>query len=169
MENTISDPEKFHHLMDVIKHFDTAMLATRRADGSIHSRPLAIAEVEDEGTLRFATRNDSPKVAEATADWHVNVTMQQASRFVSVTGLATLESDRALIDRLWSESWKVWFPMGKTDPSLSILTVRPTEAEYWDGSGIQGLKYLFDAARAFVTGQTPGRDHDERQNARVKL
>ncbi len=33
------------HLYDLLKDFDTAMLVTQSADGHMHSRPMAIAEL----------------------------------------------------------------------------------------------------------------------------
>jgi general stress protein 26 len=89
--------------------------------------------------------------------------------FVSVTGTARLVDDRALVDRLWSDTWKVWFPRGKDDPSLRILVVDATEAAYWDDTGIEGLHTIFESAEAYVTGTRPDSDNDQRHTAHVKL
>ncbi len=169
MATIISDSEKREQLNRLIKDFDTAMLVTRTASGALHSRPLAIADKGEDGRLCFATAVESGKVQELAADAHVNVSMQEKRRFVSVTGMARLVDDRALVDQLWSDTWKVWFPKGKDDPSLRILVVEPTEATYWDGGGIEGLRYLFDSARAYLTGTRPDSDNDERHTAHVKL
>jgi general stress protein 26 len=150
--------------------FSTAMLVTRTEDGGLRSRPLSVVhDKDDPDTLYFATAIDSPKVSEIEADPRVNVSMQDGRRFVSITGTARLVQDRALIDKLWSEPWKVWFPQGKEDPSLYILIVSPSEAAYWDGAGLAGVTYLFDMVRAYVTGTKPSSDDDERHVARVKL
>jgi hypothetical protein len=45
------------------------------------------------------------------------------------------------------------------------MVFHPDEAELWDVSGTRGLKFLFDAARALLTGSTP--DHDREQHTRV--
>jgi general stress protein 26 len=169
MSTTISESEKRQRLKKLISDFDTAMLVTRTADGGLRSRPLAIADNREDGALYFSTAIESSKVQELEADPHVNVTMQDKRRFVSVTGTARVVRDHALIERLWSEAWKIWFPQGKDDPSLRILIVEPTEAAYWDASGIQGLKYLFESAKAYVTGTRPDSDDDQQHTAHVKL
>jgi general stress protein 26 len=165
----ITDAEKRDHLKKLLGDFDTAMLVTRSADGGMRARPLAIADKRDDGTLYFATSAGSPKVDEIDADAHVNVTMQDGRRFVSLSGVARLVRDRGLVERLWSEGWKVWFPQGKDDPSLRLLVVEPTEAAYWDNSGLHGLKYMFEAAKAYVSGTLPSSDADETHTARVKM
>jgi general stress protein 26 len=169
MSIEISESEKRQRLKKLLSDFGTAMLTTRTADGGLRSRPLAIAGHQNDGALYFSTAIESSKVRELEADSHVNVTMQDKLRFVSVTGTARVVEDRALVERLWSETWKVWFPEGKDDPSLRILIVEPTEAAYWDGSGVEGLKYFFESAKAYLTGTHPASDDDQRHTARVKL
>lgn len=173
MSTTLSESEKRQRLRNLIAEFDTAMLVTRTEDGGLRSRPLAIAHrdgaQEDDQALYFSTAIESPKVQELLADPRVNVSMQDKRRFVSVTGVARVVKDRLLVDKLWSDAWKVWFPKGKDDPSLRIVVVEPSEAAYWDASGVEGVKYLFEMARAYVTGTKADSDNDERHVARVKL
>ncbi len=33
--------------------------------------------------------------------------------------------------------------------------MRPEEGEFWDNEGFNKIKYLFESAKAYVTGQTP--------------
>jgi general stress protein 26 len=167
---TLTDSEKRERLKKLMAGFDTAMLVTHTEGGGLRSRPLSIAHNDDDpGQLYFSTAIDSPKVRELEADPRVNVCMQNKRQFVSVTGVARLAKDRALIDKLWSEAWRIWFPKGKDDPSLRIVIVSPSEAAYWDASGLEGVTYMFDMAKAYVMGTKPGSDDDERHVARVKL
>jgi len=167
---TLTDSEKRERLKELMGDFDTAMLVTHTEDGGLRSRPLSIVHnKDDQDRLYFSTAIDSPKVRELEADPRVHVCMQHKWRFVSMTGVARVVKDRALIDKLWSEAWKVWFPKGKDDPSLCILIVEPTEAAYWDASGIEGVTYLFEMAKAYMTGTKAVSDDDERHVARVKL
>lgn len=164
--STDTDPRE--HLFDLIRDFDDAMLVTCTAYGHLRARPMALAKpVDADGHLYFATAVDSPKVQELEHDARVAVVLQGKARFVSVSGHARVVNDRALIERLWSEAWKVWFPAGKDDPRLCLLAVEPEEAEYWDQAGARGLRYLFRAARAYVTHETP--QSDTEQNAKVRL
>ncbi len=155
------------HVLAVMKEFDTAMLLTRTPEGNLRARPMAVADVRDDGRVYISTAIDSPKVHEIEADPDVAITMQGKTRFLSLSGRARVVQDRALIDSLWKEAWKVWFPGGKDDPALCLLEVDPVEAEYWDNAGTKGLKYLFEAARAYVKGEKPATTSD--QNAKVRL
>jgi general stress protein 26 len=169
MAERLSESEKKERLAGLLKEFDTAMLVTRTVSGELRSRPLAITENRGDGMLYFATAVESEKVHELVADSHVNVTLQAKHRFISISGHARISHERALIDALWSDSWKIWFPKGKSDPSLRLIVVEPSEAQYWDAEGWEGLKYLFEAAKAVVTGVRPDSDSDERHTAKVRL
>jgi general stress protein 26 len=167
---TLTDSEKRERLKELVGDFDTAMLVTRTEDGALRSRPLSIVHnKDDQERLYFSTAIDSPKVSELEADPRVHVCMQDKRRFASMTGVARVVKDRTLIDKLWSEAWRIWFPKGKDDPSLCILIVEPSEAAYWDASGLEGVTYLFEMAKAYVTHTKPDSDQDERHVARVKL
>ena len=50
---------------------------------------------------------------------------------------------------------KVWFPEGADDPSLCLIQLRPSHAEFWDMQSTKGLRYVFEAAKSFVSGATP--------------
>jgi general stress protein 26 len=156
------------HLAELVKDFRTAMLVTCNEAHEMHARPLTIAEAHDDSTLYFPTGADSGKVAAVEAMPHVNVTMQEGSKFVSLAGMARISQDRALIERLWSDTWKLWFPDGKDDPNIAIVIVEPHSAEYWDNSGTKGIRYMFSAAKAALSSEQPTRaEHD--QHAKVNL
>ena len=158
---------KQERLYDVIKDFDNAMLVTTAASGRDHARPMHIAEIREDGDIFFATSMDSPKITEISVNPEVVVTFQSSRQFAAVYGRAELVRDRNLIDHLWSEAWKVWFPEGKADPTLCLIRVDGREGEYWDNAGMQGIKYAFQAAKAYMQGRTP--TQDEKQTAKVRL
>jgi len=70
-------------------------------------------------------------------------------------------------ERLWQESFKVWFPKGKTDPQIVLIAVSTVDAEYWDNSGVNGVSYLAKSAKAYLSGTTP--DISEEQHGRVVM
>ena len=154
------------HLYDLIKDFKTAMLVTH-VDGVCHGRPMAVAEIRSGADALFATSISSPKIAEIEANPLVLLTMQSASEFACINGTASVVRDRAEIDRLWSDTWRAWFPKGKEDPSLCLLKVTASDGEYWDNSGAEGLKFLFEGAKALVQGRK--QEFDQSQHAKVKL
>jgi hypothetical protein len=48
-----------------------------------------------------------------------------------------------------------------------LLRVKARSGEYWDGSGLQGLKYLLERMKAVLQKRTP--DADAKQHAKVRL
>ncbi|WP_367651803.1 pyridoxamine 5'-phosphate oxidase family protein [Curtobacterium sp. MCPF17_052] len=65
---------------------------------------------------------------------------------MSIAGTATVTEDRAVVDELWSPFAEAWFPEGRDDPSIRLLTVEGVSVEYWTqdtgtvGSLVQTLK-----------------------------
>lgn len=152
------DTGSHEKLMSLLGSFDTAMLVTVSREGRVHSRPMALFQVTPLGELWFMTSLSSGKVGEITADSHVNVALQKDNAFVSICGVASLHRDRAKVQELWKEHARVYFPKGKDDPDIALIKVTGQEAEYWDNQGAQGIKYLFEAAKAYLTGTRPEED-----------
>jgi general stress protein 26 len=153
-------------LHDIVNDFDVAMLVTY-ATNAMHARPMAITCMDDSIGAYLVSDIHSLKIDEISANPHALLTFQSARQFASVRGELTVVSDRQLIEKLWKDSWKVWFPNGKSDPKIALLKFTPHEGEYWDNAGMQGLKYAYDVAKAYVTGETP--QSDEAQHAKVQL
>jgi general stress protein 26 len=152
-------------LHDLLTDFDTAMLVTHAPDGSLHARPMAVAQVEPGGDLWFVTDRSSGKIDDIHADAHVNVSMQGGGKFVSLAGRAAVVEDRRKVDEIWNEHMKVWFPAGKDDPRLVLLRVDADEGEFWNNSGLNAAKYLFKAGVAYLRGERPTNDRTEHGKA----
>jgi general stress protein 26 len=150
------------HFVEIVSGFRFAMLVDHARDGAPVARPMSVARCTED-VISFATSIGSEKVEEVTRDPRVLVTFQGKTEFATVNGRATVHQDRALIQRLWKEDWKVWFPDGPDDPAIAIVDVVPERGEYWDQSGLHGLSFLFRAARAFVAGEQVRVDRDDHQ------
>lgn len=142
------------HLIALMNDLPTVMVATKDQGGPMHARPMAIAQVTDTGEVWFVTSRASAKVDEVAADARALVTGQKGNEFFSVSGSFVVVDDRQKVQRLWKDEWKIWFKNGKDDPNIVFLRFLPTVGEYWDQSGTKGLRYLFEAAKAYVTGDT---------------
>lgn len=158
--------QKFHELLE---SFDTAMLVTRNHEGELRARPMVIADADADGTIWFLTQHESGKIGEVLADDHVAVTMQSSSSYLSLSGQAEPVDDPGKIEELWNESWKTWFPEGKDDPTLCLLRVHGHRGEYWDNSGAGGIEYLYEAAKAYLSGTRPDVDDDPDIHAKVSM
>ncbi len=158
---------KQEHLVEMMKKFDAGMLVTKTQEDGMHGRPMEVAKVDGNGVLYCSTSLNSPKLYEIENDSSVSVFFQQSRSYVAVYGTAEIVKDQRLIDELWQESWRVWFPDGKESPDLCLLRITPHEGEYWDMTGQRGARFLFEAAKAYLTGTKP--DRTEEGNAKVSL
>ena len=138
---------------EILRTFETAMLVTQR-ESELRSRPMHIADRTEDGRVWFVTNIDSGKLDELTDNPEVNVAMQADSRFLSISGTVRATRDPAKIHDLWNDSYGIWFSKGRDDPALVLLEIVPTYVEYWDRSGVEALKFLFDAAKGAVSGDT---------------
>jgi general stress protein 26 len=148
--------EQEEHLQEIVAGFSTGMLVTRTAGGGMHARPLAVAadpQRKQGGPIYFATSIESPKVAEIEAEPNVLVTFQGKARWAVVAGTAEVVRDRSLIDRLWSDDWRIFFPDGPGDKYLCILAIRPSAGEYWDDRGAAGARSSARGAVARAAGR----------------
>ncbi len=144
--------EKFYELL---KNFNTVMFITHNGE-SLHARPMAVADLEESYDLWFITDKQSVKVEELQEDPRAYVTCQEGREcLISLTGIAVSVQDPVKVQEIWREPFRVWFPEGPTDPSITLIRFTPVKGEYWDSSGINKAKYLFEAAKAYITGSRP--------------
>jgi general stress protein 26 len=143
-------------LVELQKQFSTAMLITHLHGERFHARPMAVADVSDNGRISFFTSIDSPKVDEVLAESDVLVICQKDSSLcLSIEGSAVVTQNSAQMAKAWKETFTIWYPNGLKDPQLALITVVPNRAEYWDNTGLNRIKYLYEAARAYMSGDTP--------------
>lgn len=148
--------EKFR---EVLGKFDTAILTTITPQDKMHARPMAIADVEGTGDVVFVTDEASGKTKEIEANPQVSVTCQNGWKdTVVLRGTATVFRNTAKARAIWKKSFQTWFPGGPDDPNLVMIRVHGEEGEYWDNSGVQGIKYMVKAVKAVATGTRPEPD-----------
>jgi general stress protein 26 len=150
-------------LGELIKDIRIAMLTTVDEDGTLRSRPMGVVESEFDGGLWFFTRADSPKVDEIFQERQVNVSFAEPEdqHYVSVSGVATIIRNRAMLEERWSPLFRAWFPEGLDDPNLALLHVRVHHAEYWDAPS-SAMVHLFGLVKATLTGTPPSPGEHEK-------
>jgi general stress protein 26 len=169
MKAITSATEQRDHFLSLLRKFNNAMLVTATGTGESHARPMAVAQVEDDGQLWFITASDSPKVHEIEEDSHVVVTAQEGSScFLALNGRARMVSDSQKVKELWREPFRVWFPEGQNDPKIELIAVTPESGEYWDTTGVRKVSYLWAAAKAYLSRTTPEADTSD-EHAKVAL
>lgn len=137
---------------ELLKGKRIGMLTTTDADGTLTSRPMALQEVEFDGDLWFFAERSSRKLAQLTTDPQVNVTVADASEWVSLTGTGVLVDDTAKKRDLWNKAIEAWFPDGPDDAGIVLMKVEASSAEYWDTPGGR-VASLVSFAKAKATGE----------------
>lgn len=113
-------------------------------EGGGHSEPLTVQLDKDQvDTLLFFIRRDN-RLARGGRAMAQFVSKGQ-DFFACLSGVARVDDNPALIDKLWSNQAEAWFPGGRNDPSLALLRFDIDDAELWEADvSISGkLKMLF--------------------------
>ena len=143
-------------LMEAIK---IAMVITHDGPGDhLRARPMAAHPAREENAIYFLTDVAAGKISEINHNDNVCLAFADVAgqRFVSVTGEASVSSDRDKIRQLWSINEKAFWS-DDADPAIRVLRVAPDNAEYWQSPGT-----VVSAVRMIVAGLTGGeaRLHD---------
>lgn len=165
----LATQEQRKQLHTILKEFSTMMVATYDKTGKhprIHVRPLHVAKLEDDCSLVFVTARDTLN-SKASERLEGNIIGQGMLRQVTMLGSFAVSDDRARLAEVWSKAYDVWFPKGSQDPNACLLIFTPRDAELWDASGLKGLKYLLESAKALLTKTTP--DVSTEQHATLKM
>ncbi len=125
-----SDSDRVWELMEKIS---ICMLTTH--DGErIRSRPMAAVVRRGEDAIYFLGDAHHHKDEEISENPNVGLAFADGQKFVSVTGRAAVSRDKAKIKDLWGPAAKAWWD-SPDDPNIRLLTVKPDDAEFWDGPG----------------------------------
>jgi general stress protein 26 len=145
----MNDLERFIKLLN---SFSDGMLVTHSSNGELHARPMAKAAADPKGDVWLLTGAGSEKVYEVEHDARACVTMHEGRTWLSVNGTCRTLRDPERIKQMWQEPWRVWFPKGPTDPEIVLLHIRTTHGEFWDNSGTQAIRFAYEAAKAYLSG-----------------
>jgi general stress protein 26 len=146
----------YDKLWEIVKDCRFAMLTTVEQDGTLRARPMTTVQKEFGGTLWFIAPAESDAVTAVAVNEQVNVAYADTDKadFVSVSGTASVVSNIAIKEKLWSPMAQAWFPQGPSSPDVVVLKIDATQAEYWDSKNNKLLR-LFSMAGALARGTQP--------------
>jgi general stress protein 26 len=129
-------------------HSDMTMMLGIEGVDDGHMRPMTAQLLEGEaGSIWFFTSRDSVLVRELAPESRAVASFVAKGHdlFASVHGSLAIETDRAILDRLWNGFVAAWFEGGKDDPRLALLRLDPDHGEVWlSGSSLAaGMRMLF--------------------------
>jgi general stress protein 26 len=155
--------EKLAQLYELIDDIEIALMTTRRADGSLVSRPMATQARAEGSDLWFVTNGETGKIDELEHDPNVNLAYYKNGtyEFVSVSGIARFSRDPAKLRELYSPDWRAWFGDeggarngGPEDPRLVLVLVEAQSATYLKAKHGKAVT-LFNVVKGAVTGERP--------------
>jgi len=155
---------KIEGLVGFVKEHKTVMMTTRQPDsGMLVSRCMAVADIANEIDLQFFTNKESGKTDELDGDQHINISiLTPTGEWASISGLATIISDRNVIHEKYSRSLKAWMgdlgdkthDGGPDDPRIGIIQVETLSATYSLTKG-NPLTRGFEVAKGTALGSVP--------------
>jgi general stress protein 26 len=155
--------QNLEQLYAQIEDIEIAMMTSRRADGHLQSRAMATQKRATGADLWFVTYDGSQKLRDLAEDPHVNLSYykDRTREWVSVSGIASISRDRAMIHELYATDWKVWFPSEgdprhgtKDDPRMVLIGVDVHAAVFLEVNKPQPV-VLFEVVKGWLTGSQP--------------
>ena len=160
----VSTEKKLDDLYNLIEGMEICMMTTRRFDGRLVSRPMALQQ-RKEGTadLWFMTSTDTHKLDELEPQPEVNLGFynSKSREWVSVSGRARVSQHKGKIRELYKADWKAWLgDMGDerdgsaNDPRIALIFVEAHSVEYFKKDRPAVVQF-FSFAKALITGEPP--------------
>jgi general stress protein 26 len=120
-----------------IKHIadgEVAMLCTFTPDRAMEARPMGTQGIGEDGTFWYFSAKGSTVNEQILANPAVQMIYMVSgkSEYLSLDGTASISHDQTKISELWNGWAKAWFPEGKEDPNITLITVTLTGGHYWD-------------------------------------
>jgi len=136
----------------LIEQAGVAMLMNVDERDTHVGRPMLPLFIQDDPHIFFLTHESSRKVMQLAARPQVGLTIISANCYLVISGSAQISRDPELIRRLWSPTYRAWFPEGKDDREATTIRVAVQRIDYWEPPTSQIVR-LVQAVRALVTHQ----------------
>jgi len=112
-----------------------------------HSRPMTAMVEGEAGPIWFFVGKPNAVVDHLSESRRAIAAFSAKDHelFASVHGNLVVDTDRAVIDRLWNPFIAAWFEGGKDDPNLVLLRFDAEHAQVWlnESRMLAGVKILF--------------------------
>ncbi|KPF65903.1 general stress protein [alpha proteobacterium AAP81b] len=137
---------------------DMTMMLGLDGEEDGHARPMTAQFEGQRGPIWFFASTDNGLVKLASGRGRAIATFVDKGHdlFATVQGMLSVDTDRAVVERLWNPHIAAWYEGGKDDPKLALLRLDPESAEIWlnENSLFAGIKSLF--------GTDPKQDYEDK-------
>jgi general stress protein 26 len=143
--------DEIQHIVEFVNRTRVGMLSTQEPTGKLVSRPMTVVDVAPGEDLAFFTSRDTSSVRDVRRNEAVNVAFVGDHEWVSISGAAEVVEDQQVIEGLWSDVLRAYYPDGPGTPDLVVLRVRTETAEHWRSPGTVATAMRW--AKAQATGE----------------
>jgi general stress protein 26 len=149
----MSDPNDIDRVWKLIDKIGICMFTSKDGE-KIRSRPMGAKPRQEAHVIYFLTDERGNKDEQVARDDHVCLSFAQPGdgKFLTVSGIARVLNDRALIAELWDTGAEAWWS-GADDPSVRVIEVTPQDAQFWEGP--HGIVATFAMVVAAATAGPP--------------
>lgn len=141
-------------LWDEIEKHQIGMLGPVGGEAQ-HFQPMTAFLDRAENRLWFFTYKDTDLADAARGGASAMFVFQHGRElYACIGGDLRIEHDRARMDRYWNAHVAAWYPEGKDDPRLTMLSFDANDAEVWI-SEAGPIRYAFEVAKANATKSQP--------------
>lgn len=153
-ENLYND-EARSKIKDMVENIDFAMMATNLKQTPLHMVPMSTKKVDPQGTIWFLSNRNSTHNQNILKDSYLHLIYVDKSdmQFLNLYGVASITNDKQIIHELYGKADDTWFE-GEDDPNITAISVKPSEAYYWDTKNNK-LITLLKMGMGAVTGDEP--------------
>lgn len=141
----------------IIEDIGVCMLTSINHIGGLHSRPMYVQEIDEDGSLWFFVSSKSNLMEEINKIPIVNVTFSAfgKDKFLSATALACEAYDPKKMQELWTPALEVWFKDGVETKDITLLRLDLQDVDYWDSPTtslvkVAGVVKPLDAETVYV-------------------
>ena len=128
---------------------DRTMMLGLHAVEEGHTRPMTAMLDEGRRSMWFFTVKENAMVHQLDQGHRAvaSFTAKSHDLFATIHGTLLVESDPAMIDRLWNSHVAAWYEGGRNDPNIVLLRLDPDQAEIWENASslLAGIKLMFGA------------------------
>lgn len=140
-------------LWDEIERHQIGMLGVV-GGAARHTQPMTAFVERDAQRIWFFTRRDTDLVRHTGEGHEAMFIFQQKDLQACIGGTLRLSHDPARIDKYWNAVVAAWYPQGREDPNLTLLSFECSDAEVWI-SQAGPVKFAWEIAKANATHRTP--------------
>jgi general stress protein 26 len=147
-------------LWEEIESHKTGMLGPAGGE-PCHAQPMTAFPERGRRQLWFYTRDDT-ELARRIGDGCMGAfVFQRPDLQACMLGMMHLERDPVRIERYWNAVVSAWYPGGRTDPRLTMISFEAEDAQVWL-SAVGPMRFAWEIAKANATRHAPdlgGRTH----------